>query len=122
MDRGAGWLLAALVLAPAAARAEDVPLTLEQALDLAVQQNPELQAAALRVDAQAARTESVRRLRWPRLALSASWSRMDLPAGVFADKLNSGAFTQADFDPAALNQVVVELVRLFLSDDRCHIG
>jgi outer membrane protein TolC len=103
VDRGAGWLLAALVLAPAAARAEDVPLTLEQALDLAVQQNPELQAAALRVDAQAARTESVRRLRWPRLALSASWSRMDLPAGVFADKLNSGAFTQADFDPAALN-------------------
>ena len=28
---------------------------------------------------------------------------MDLPAGVFANKLNSGAFTQADFDPTYLN-------------------
>ena len=31
------------------------------------------------------------------------WSRMDLPAGVFANKLNSGEFTLADFDVASLN-------------------
>ncbi len=106
MARGAGWLLAALaplLLTAAGARAEDRPLTLDDALVLAAKDNPELRAASARVDAQAARTESVRRMRWPRLGLSTTWSRMDLPAGVFANKLNSGAFTQADFDPAFLN-------------------
>ncbi len=93
---------AALVGAPVAS-AEDVPVTLAEALALAGQANPELQAASARVDAQAARTESVRRMRWPRLGLSMGWSRMDLPAGVFAGKLNSGEFTTADFDVARLN-------------------
>src|SRR4030042_669907 len=86
-----------------AARAEDVPVTLAEALALAGRANPELQAAAARVEAQAARTESVQRTRWPRLGLTMGWSRMDLPAGVFASKLNSGQFTQADFDVASIN-------------------
>ncbi|MGE5125311.1 MAG: TolC family protein [Betaproteobacteria bacterium] len=103
MARGAGWLLTVLLLAAAGVRAEDRPLTLDDALALAAKDNPELRAASARVDAQAARTQSVRRMRWPRLGLSTTWSRMDLPAGVFANKLNSGAFTQADFDPAFLN-------------------
>ena len=85
------------------ASAEDIPVTLAEALALAGQANPELQAAAARVDAQAARTESVRRMRRPRLGLSIGWSRMDMPAGVFASKLNSGEFTAADFDVARLN-------------------
>ena len=93
---------AALVGAPTAS-AEDVPVTLVEALALAGQANPELQAASARVDAQAARTESIRRMRWPRLGLSMAWSRMDLPAGVFANKLNSGEFTMADFDVAKIN-------------------
>jgi outer membrane protein len=97
-------LVAALVAgAAAAARAEDRPVTLAEALALAEKGNPELQAAALRVEAQAARTESVQRMRWPRASVSSTWSRMDLPAGVFANKLNSGAFTAADFDPNYLN-------------------
>jgi outer membrane protein len=95
-------LAAALSGAPAA-RGEDVQLTLAEALALAGQANPELQAASARVDAQAARTESVRRMRRPRLGLSMSWSRMDLPAGVFANKLNAGQFTMADFDVARIN-------------------
>ena len=86
-----------------AAPAEDIPVTLDEALALAEKANPELQAAAVRVEAQAARTESVRRMLWPRLGLTMSWSRMDLPAGVFANKLNSGEFTTADFDVAKLN-------------------
>jgi outer membrane protein TolC len=88
----------------AVARGEEVPVTLAEALALADKGNPELQAAAARVAARGARTESVRRMRWPRVDLSVGWSRMDLPAGVFASKLNSGAFTQADFDIARLNQ------------------
>src|SRR5512136_2816095 len=83
--------------------ADDVPVTLAEALALADQANPELQAAAARVEAQAARTESVRRMRWPRLGLTMAWSRMDLPAGVFANKLNAGQFTMADFDVARIN-------------------
>ena len=42
-------------------------------------------------------------MRWPRLGFGMAWSRMDLPAGVFASKLNSGEFTMADFDVATIN-------------------
>jgi len=99
----------------AVAQAEDVPVTLAEALALADQANPELQAAAARVEAQVARTEAVQRMRWPRLGLTMGWSRMDLPAGVFANKLNSGDFTQSDFaisslnDPSALNHLGTNL-------------
>jgi outer membrane protein len=105
---------AALSEAPSA-WAEDVPITLAEALALAGQANPELQAASARVDAQAARTESVRRMRRPRLGLSMGWSRMDMPAGVFANKLNAGQFTMADFeivkinDPGALSHLGTNL-------------
>ncbi len=57
----------------------------------------------------------MRRTRWPRLGLTMAWSRMDLPAGVFASKLNSGEFTAADFevtslnDPSALNHLGTNL-------------
>ncbi len=86
------------------ASAADVPVTLAEALALAGQANPELQAASARVDAQAARTESVRRTRRPRLDLSMGWSRTDLPAGVFANKLNAGQFTTVDLDVARINE------------------
>jgi outer membrane protein TolC len=100
--RGAAWLLAA-ALAGASAAAEERPVALDEALALAVQQNPELQAAVARVEAQVARAESVRRSRWPRAGVQSAWSRTDLPAGVFASKLNAGQFTQADFDTSSLN-------------------
>src|SRR5512139_3299656 len=96
---GLGTALGGATVAPA----EDVPVTLAEALALADKANPELQAAAARVEAQAARTESVRRMKWPRLGLTMGWSRMDMPAGVFANKLNSGEFTMADFDVATIN-------------------
>ena len=94
-----------LLLAGGAARAmaEDLPVTLAQALALAEKANPELASAAARIEAQRARTESVKRMSWPRAGVQAAWSRMDLPAGVFANKLNAGQFSQADFDPAYLN-------------------
>jgi outer membrane protein len=106
-----GLGLEALLAVAAPARAEDVPVTLAEALALAAQANPELQAASARVEAQTARAESVKRLRRPRLDVAMAWSRTDLPAGVFASKLNSGAFAAADFevpslnDPSALNHL-----------------
>jgi outer membrane protein len=101
--RGSAAILAAALAVASLASAEERPVTLAEALALAETANPELQAAALRVEAQTARTESVRRMRWPRATVQSTWSRMDLPAGVFANKLNSGAFTAADFDPSYLN-------------------
>jgi outer membrane protein TolC len=97
------WLVLLLLAGSAQGLRADQPLTLAEALALADKANPELQAAAARVEAQAARTDSVQRMLWPRLALSTVWSRTDLPAGVFANKLNSGVFTPADFDVARLN-------------------
>ena len=96
----------------AVAQAEDVPVTLAEALALADQANPELQAAAARVEAQVARTESVQRMKWPRLGLAMGWSRMDLPAGVFASKLNSGAvsFDTAGWDLGPYARQVQERV------------
>lgn len=82
---------------------EEVRLTLAEALALAERSNPELQAAAARVEAQNARTDAVHRTLWPKLGLSVGWSRTDLPAAVFANKLNAGDFTQSDFDVARLN-------------------
>lgn len=92
---------AALAAAPGAAA--EVPLTLAEALLLAEKANPELQAGAARVEAQRARTESVARMRWPRLGVQMAWSRTDLPAGVFASTLNSGKFSQDDFAISSLN-------------------
>ena len=86
-----------------ALRAEERPVTLTEAIALAEKANPELQAAAARVEAQAARTESVRRMLWPKLDLAVGWSRTDMPGAVFANKLNSGDFTQGDFDISELN-------------------
>jgi outer membrane protein len=91
--------------------AEDVPVTLAEAIALAERGNPELLASAARVEAQRARAESVGRGRWPRAAVQSTWSRSDLPAGVFAHKLDSGRFGAADFaleslnDPAALSHL-----------------
>jgi outer membrane protein TolC len=94
-----------LVLAgvPTLLHAVERPLSLDEALALAEKQNPELQAAWARVTAQNERAAAIRRMALPRLGLSLGWSRTDLPAGVFGNKLNSGEFTPADFDVARIN-------------------
>jgi outer membrane protein TolC len=83
--------------------AEEVPLSLAEALDLALSQNPELGAARDESAAEDARAEAVKRLRWPRVEVGGLWSRGDNPAQVFAHKLNAGEFGQADFDVQRLN-------------------
>lgn len=95
--------VATTIAGAGSAGAQARPVTLQEALAAAERANPELQAALARVEAQQARTDSVRRLRWPRLGLSTSWSRSELPAAVFANRLSSGELTAADFDLAAAN-------------------
>lgn len=97
------FLALLLVAGAVAAGAGETPIALADALALAERSNPELQAAEARVSAQIARTEGVRRMRLPRAGVATGWSRTDMPAGVFANKLNSGQFTAADFDVARIN-------------------
>jgi outer membrane protein TolC len=107
MRVGTGGLALGLALAIGAAaaesRAEEVTVTLAEALELAGRANPELQASLARAEAQAARAESVDRMKWPRLGLSVGWGYSNLPASVFANKLNAGQFTAEDFDISRLN-------------------
>ncbi len=89
---------------PAAAPEEETrPVTLAEALAAAETANPELQAGFARRDAQLARAESARRATYPRLGLASTLSYGNLPAGVFANKLNAGTFGAADFDIDRLN-------------------
>jgi outer membrane protein TolC len=97
----AGFALLVVAL-PGVARAQD-PLTLEQALERAGRQNPEVLAANERVAAMQARSESVRQVARPRVFLQSGWSYSDNPATVFMGKLNSGQFTQQDFAIDNLN-------------------
>ena len=107
MRVGTGGLIVgfALVLALAMpnARAEEVSVTLADALELAGSANPELQASLARAEAQTARAESVDSMKLPRLGLSMGWGYSNLPASVFANKLNAGQFTAEDFDISRLN-------------------
>ncbi len=95
--------LAVALLGGPVARGEEIRVTLAEALDLAGNANPALQASRARAEAQAARAESVDSMKWPRLGLSVGWGYSNLPASVFANKLNAGQFTAEDFDIARLN-------------------
>jgi outer membrane protein len=101
----AGVVAAAVGLALPGGQAwgQEVSITMAEALDLAESANPELQASVARAEAQAARAESAEDAKLPRLGLSVGWSRSNLPASVFANKLNAGEFTAEDFDVARLN-------------------
>lgn len=99
----AGFALFTLIASAVPLSAQEVPLSLAQALDLAQQHNPEILAQRARTEAEAARAQVVKRTSWPRLSLTSGWSRTNTPALVFAQKLNSGDFTQDDFAIDRLN-------------------
>jgi Outer membrane efflux protein len=93
----------ALVASATALWAQDVPLSLAQALDLAQQQNLDILAQRARMDAEVARAQGVKRTGWPRLSLVSGWSRTNTRSMVFAQKLNAREFTQDDFAIDRLN-------------------
>lgn len=103
--RAARHLPAAIVLMASATGlcAQEVPLSLAQALDLAQQQNPEILAQRARRDAEMARAQGLKRTGWPRLSLASGWSRTNTPSMVFAQKLNAREFTRDDFAIDRLN-------------------
>jgi outer membrane protein TolC len=79
-------------------------LSLAEAIALAEESSPVLAAARQRAAAAGAEARTTERgVNWPRLALSSGWTATDTPASVFAQKLNAGLFTSADFAIDSLN-------------------
>lgn len=78
-------------------------LTLIQAIEIAMEKSPLLQAAQHQVEAAVAGVEQARAGFFPTLDLHESFTRADNSAFVFSSKLNQGRFTQADFGLNRLN-------------------
>ena len=98
---------AALCLAgsPRGAAQEAVapPLTLAQAVQIALRKNPQLQSAADATDAAAARVGQSKAAWYPRVDFSEGFTRGNNPVYVFGTLLTQRRFTAANFDLARLN-------------------
>lgn len=90
---------------PALAWAQEAAkgLTLTQAIEIALEKSPLLQAARHQVEAAVAGVDRARAGFFPKLDLGESFTRADNPVFAFSSKLNQGRFTQADFDVNRLN-------------------
>jgi len=98
-------ILVALHPSPALAQGVDrIPLTLDEAVEEALEGNPGLRVDRARTEStRAARRGAVSRL-LPRVDVSSGWMRSDDPVAVFGTKLRQGSFAQADFDLETLNR------------------
>jgi len=100
------WAVAALIAVlpsmPAAAEPAR-PLTLAEAIETALQHNPQVQAARFEVDAAMARTTQARSGLMPQLDVSEEYNNTTSPLWAFGTKLNQGAITAQDFAPDRLN-------------------
>jgi outer membrane protein TolC len=100
-----------LVGATPVAAGTPVPLTLDDALDRAERDNPELGALREHQAALEQRAAAASRASWPRLSVSVDAFRTDDPARVFAAKLERGALGVDDLaiqrlnDPAAISHL-----------------
>ncbi len=79
------------------------PLSLEEAIQLALKKNPIISAVNSQLDVSGARVTQARSGLLPQLNFSESFTRTDSPTGVFSSKLNQGVFSQQDFDVNTLN-------------------
>jgi outer membrane protein TolC len=97
-------LIAAAGARAVAAQAEAEPeLSLRDALRIALERHPALQAAASQTHAAAAGMEQARAGFLPRVDVSEGVTRSDNPVYAFGSLLNQGRFTQDDFDVQRLN-------------------
>ena len=103
--RSGGWIAALLLaVAPAASFGQQTSLTLREAIDRALGQNP--QAAEARADAEAASANVIlaRTALLPQLNFAEDLSRGNDPVYVFGTELRQRRFTQADFSLDSLNR------------------
>jgi outer membrane protein len=80
------------------------PLSLREAVGVALEQNQSVQAAAAGARASSARIAEAHSSRLPHLNYSESLTRSDNPVFVFSSLLTQHQFTQSNFDLGALNQ------------------
>lgn len=99
----AAGLLALLLLAVSVTVYAAEELTLEQAVGLALRNNPGLKAADAQVDAAQAGVLRSRSGFLPKITASETWSRSDNPLMVLGTKLNQESVGPADFSPAVMN-------------------
>jgi outer membrane protein len=78
-------------------------LTLDQAIDMALRNNPGLKAADAQVEAADAGVLRSASGFLPKVTASETWSRTDSPLMALGTKLNQEIVTPADFDPQVLN-------------------
>ncbi len=98
--------LTALAPAGAPATAEEAPqiLTLERAIEIALEGNRQLRASDARLGAAEATVDEARSLRLPQLELGGSYQRTDNPVLVFSNLLGQASFTSENFALGALNE------------------
>jgi outer membrane protein len=92
-----------LVLLGALPAAAQAPLTLDEAIALALERNPVVRSSAAGEDASAARLRQARAGYLPRVDFVEGWQRGDNPVYVFSSLLSQRRFTAADFALDALN-------------------
>ena len=78
-------------------------LTLEQAVALALDNNPGLKAADAQVEAASAGVLRSTSAFLPKVNLTETWSKTDNPMMVLGTKLNQELVSPSDFDPGVLN-------------------
>ncbi len=91
-----------LVFSPAPAAAQ-APLTLPQAVEIALEKNPLRKVALADQRAAAAEIRDARAELWPHVSFTESFTRGNDPVYVFGTKLRQHRFTLDDFDLARLN-------------------
>jgi outer membrane protein len=83
--------------------ADSLPLTLEQAVETAIKNNPGLKAADAQVEAADAGVLKSASGFLPKVTMSETWSKTDNPLMVLGTKLNQEIVSPADFNPAVIN-------------------
>ncbi len=79
------------------------PLSLDEAIQLSMQNNPRLKSSDSEHEAAKARVDMAKSGLYPQVAVSETFTRTDNQMWAFGTKLNQGRITTLDFDPAALN-------------------
>ena len=103
---GVGFQFFCLLCLTTVAMAADLapePITLSEAIQMAVEKNPALQLAHYRVAASESQITQARAGLYPQVYLSETFNRTNNPMWAFGTRLNQQAITQADFAPSQLN-------------------
>ncbi len=98
------FFIITLLIAPSASQANEQKLTIQQAIDLALNQNYLLAAEQAGVDAAQTGALRAKRLRWPTVTAYSAISRIDSPLQAFGSKLEQSRISASDFDPDNLNR------------------